>query len=127
VAAWLSLLAGAPLTARAGLPHADPSILTVRSCGKHRVIIQRICNRKHCRMNAFVQSGVGSAAARTYPIREVNEHVSAFVRAVDVEDSAGCVFLLAVDEPHTGDPLFKLRIQPRTNEGYDASKVQTPN
>jgi hypothetical protein len=124
VAAILSICS----TAAAAMPRVDPSVWSVESCGSHRVIVERICNPEHCRTNAFLQSGVGSPAERTYPIHEVNEHVSAFVRSVNVERrDAECVFVLAVDEPHTGDSLFTLRIEPRKDQGYAASSTQAPN
>jgi len=115
-------------SAAAAMPRVDPNVWSVESCGSHQVIVERVCNPEHCRTNAFLPSGVGSTAARTYPIHEVNEHVSAFGRSVSVERrDAECVFVLAVDEPHTGDPLFILRVEPRRDEGYAASEAQAPN
>jgi len=121
---WFALIfGGAAQPAGAQLAHLDPNILTVRSCGTHRVVVQRICNPEHCRTDAFLQSGLGRKRLRTYPIAEVNKHTSAFVASVDIEDGKSeCVFVLKVDEPHTGDPLFTLRIRPQPQGGY----IQTP-
>jgi hypothetical protein len=127
--ACLAVLGCVPLLARADAPQLDPTILTVRSCATHRIIVQRKCNPEHCFTDAFLQSGVGKRGARTYPIQEINDHVSAFVADVEVEPSpSGCVFRLTVDEPHTGDHLFTLTVAPnRSHGGYDASKTQAPN
>jgi hypothetical protein len=91
--------------------------------------VQRKCNPAHCRTDAFLENGVGSDAPRIHPIREVNEHVSVFVDEVNLKTgNARCKFLLTVHEPHTGDRLFTLSVEPNdSEEGYAASKMQAPN
>ncbi|MGH2959958.1 MAG: hypothetical protein ACRDKE_10150 [Solirubrobacterales bacterium] len=125
----LAVLGCVPSSAHGSPPQVDPSILTIRSCATHRIIVERKCNPEHCRTDAFLQSGVGSAAIKIHPIREINEHVSAFVTEVNLDTgNAGCKFVLTVDEPHTGDRLFTLSVEPNhSEEGYAASKTQAPN
>jgi hypothetical protein len=108
--------------------NVDPSIWSIRSCGTHRIIVQRRCNPDHCFTDAFLQSQTGGTSSIEVPIKEVNEHVSAFVAVTGLDKEVGsCVFVLDVVEPHTGDALFTLRVEPQSDGIYSAKQVDAPN
>lgn len=103
-------------------------VFAVRSCGENRVVVRRVCNPEHCRTNVFLESRIAGRGSQEYPIREINDHVSAFVAEVGLEQHGErCIFLLETIEPHTDEQLFILEVEPAGAGGYSASVRQQPN